>query len=330
MMKAPRLVICGLSLTLLAFLLTGTTGPQRFLSELNDGALEPRPYSTKDIAFTAPYMKLFRSRILVFNGTNFEAYNLNHKDSQYTKDGWHCGRCGKLIPLLVHALKELNPGRFEPGQPVFQMLFSAGDSFSSECINPGKCPVQDFAPISLFGSAPTIKGDVPTIKAFPNWFYLKCIYEYKFHGVDRCNWAEPYDEAPLPWDELKSTIIWRGSDFNFLPEHKLFKFKGAGSINLAGVSTKEEATNKLIDHWSELGPRWRGAALTAKAELDGDQWIDTKFASSFGLPNQNKFWDHDVHLSAEKMSPAEMARYKYQIDYGGRGGKSTLTCIRVL
>jgi hypothetical protein len=266
-------------------------------------------------------MKVFRSRLLVFNGTNFEVFNLNHKNSRYMKDGWHCGRCGKIIPLMVHALKALNPGRFEPGQPVFQLLFSAGDSISSDCVNPGTCPVQDFAPISLFGSAPTNEGDIPTIKAFPNWFYLKCMYEYKLNGVENCKWAEPLDESPLPWDDLKSTIIWRGSDFAILPEHKEFRFKGAGQIDLTGVSTKKDATKKLMDHWSELSPRWRGAALTAKAELDGDQWIDTKFTGSFGLPNQKKFLDHDVHLSsAEKMSPSEMARYKYQIDYGGRGG----------
>jgi hypothetical protein len=324
MMRASRVVRIGISLTLLTCLFTGIAGPQRslFLSERNQ-PLEPRPYSTKDIALTAPYLHSFHPLVLVFNGTNFEVYNLNHKDTHYSKT-WHCGRCGQIIPLMVHALRATNPGRFEPGQPVFQLLFSAADSIASDCVNAGTCPVEDFAPISLFGSAPTNERDIPTIKAFPNWFYLKCIYEYKLQGKEHCKWVEPIDESPLPWDALEPTIIWRGSDFVFLLEHKEFKFKGAGRIDLTNVTTKKDATQKLMDSWSELRPRWRGVALTAKAELDGDHWIDTKFFGPFGLEEQKKFLDHDVHVSTEKrLSPTEMARYKYQIDYGGGGGKST-------
>jgi len=294
---------------------------------------KPRQYSQTEIANTAPMMRSSHPRLLVFNGTMFEVYNLNHKDSHYSASHY-CGRCAQLIPLLVHALKELNPPRFEPEQPVFQLLFSAGDTISSTCVNRGTCNFDAFAPLLLFGSAPTDPAVFPTAKGFPNWFYLSCLYDYKIQGVNHCKWAEPV-ERTMSWEELIPTVIWRGRDFTFLPLYKQFapfqKFKKSGALSntLNNVTTRERATKKLMDHWDELSPRWRGVALTAQAEVDNKTWIDAKFTGSVGVEVHNKFLERGVQVStSERMDPTEMSHYKYQIDLGGGGGttwRGTLT-----
>ena len=322
-------VFCGLSLILLGLSLDGVLVSRGWIRRLTTGERphpdKPRQYSQTDIAKTAPSIRSFRPRLLVFNGTMFEVYNIIHEDSLYSQSPY-CGRCAQLIPLMVHALKELNPSRFEPGQPVFQLLFSAGDSVSSTCVNRGTCKVDEFAPMLLFGSVPTDPTVFPTVKGFPNWFYLSCLYEYKIHGVNRCDWAEPV-ERTMSWEELTPTVIWRGSDFTFLPLYNEFtplqKFKEAISDTLANVTTNEVATKKLMDHWNKLSPRWRGVALTAQAELNNDTWIDVKFTGSFGVGLHDEFLERGVQVStSEKMDPTTMSHYKYQIDIGGGGGTS--------
>lgn len=330
-----RATLCGVSLLFFGLLLANELmvpgllrhHQGRMLNSSSENEQPHKPYSSKTIALTAPFLRSFHPRLLVFNGANFEVYNLDHSDTDYMVENWQCGRCGRIVPLLVHALKEWNPTRFEVGQPIFQMLFSVGDSVSSKCVNEEEdCPVKDFAPLLLFGSAPTNPNEMPTVKGFPNWFYLKCIYEYKINGANRCDWAEPV-ERTVPWDDLVPTITWRGSDFTFLPDHRQFQFSEARSIDLTNVTTQAGATQKLVSHWDQLNPRWRAVALTAQAELDGSNekepyWIDTKFTGSFGAEIHKEFLARNVHVSTSKqMSPVEMAHYKYQIDFGGGGGK---------
>lgn len=281
-----------------------------------------KQYSQEDIVRTAPNFGPTHPRLLVFNGENFEVYNLNHKGRHYKLDQPHPGRSGKTIPLLVHALKELNPARFEPGQPVFQLLFLDSDTVSSICVNSiSNCPVENFAPMLLFGSAPANATEMPTIKPFPNWFYLSCLYEYKLFGVKQCDWAEPVDRKPVPWEELEPTITWRGSDFIFLLHYNEFKFPGVKNIDLINATSKEKVVQTLFDNWNILTPRWRSIALTVKADLQNETWIDSRFVGSKGYENQKKFIKRGVQVSTSAhMSPTQMGRFKYQIDFGGGGG----------
>lgn len=278
-----------------------------------------RSYSQREIGIMAPNMRTFHPRLLVFNGEMFEVYNLNHKRSLYM-DTPYCGRCAEMIPLLVHALVEVNPSRFQPGQPVFQLLFSDGDSFVSDCVAYGKCKVDDFAPLLLFGSAPVDPTELPTVKAFPHWFYLTCLYQYKIHGVNKCEWTEPIDRT-IEWDELINQITWRGTDFSFLSNYKQFRFKGARSIHLNDTTSKLENGKILMDHWNDLSPRWRAVAMSVLAEAENEPWIDAKFVGPFGIHVHQNLSAHGVEVRAsEMMTPAEMSKYKYQIDLGGGGG----------
>ncbi|KAI2499190.1 Glycosyl transferase family 90 [Fragilaria crotonensis] len=225
-----------------------------------------------------------------------------------------------MIPLLVHALMEVNPSRFQPGQPVFQLLFSDGDSFVSDCVTHGKCNVDEFAPLLLFGSAPVDPTELPTVKAFPHWFYLTCLYKYKIHGVNKCDWSEPIDRT-IAWDDLVNQIMWRGTDFSFLSNYKQFQFKGARSIHLPSSTSKLENARILMEHWNDLSPRWRAVAMSVLAEAENEPWIDAKFVGSFGIHVHQNLSAHGVEVRAsETTTPTEMSIYKYQIDLGGGGG----------
>ena len=140
----------------------------------------------------------------------------------------------------------------------------------------------------------------------------------------------PEEEQPL-FKSLEPKIIWRGSDFCFLPDYDRFQFKGVRSIKLFNSTTPEETVQKLLDNWSELPPRWRAAVLTADAEMNGNfSWIDAKFTGPFGEDQHKRFASHGMHVSTKQsMTPCKMSRYKYQIDFGGGGGK-TFGCLPML
>ena len=89
------------------------------------------------------------------------------------------------------------------------------------------------------------------------------------------------------------------------------------------------ALNEQID---SLVPRWKGAALTADAELQVEgtndlPWANIKFSSynwkgkkpTIGS-HQYEPWENVGIAVGEGMSPAELAKYKYHIDLGGGGG----------
>ena len=324
MRKNIRPLLCGI--LFLVILHPRLEEPGLRMLELGDGdesdKNDIKPYSQDQISQTAPAMINFHPRLLVFNGQHFEVYNLNHKNVPYRIDDPYPRRGFKTIPLLVHALKELQPDRFTPGQPVFQLLFSDSDSISSHCVNAdSNCPVEDFSPWLLFGSPPANSSEMPTVKGFPHWFYLSCLYEYKMHGIRRCQWTETVDRT-LVWDQLRPTLIWRGTDFVFSPFYNEFKLSRAKRVDLTNVTSKEDTVKTLMKHWDHLTPRWRGIALSADASLRNETWIDNKFVGFLFGGQEQKFIDRGMEVVAMKqMSPVEMAKYKYQIDYGGGGGK---------
>lgn len=287
-----------------------------------------RPYSLEDIAQTAPNLRNNHPRLLVFNGQSFAVYNLNHKRQHYRLEDPFPKRSGKIIPLLVHALKELNPNRFLPGQPVFQLLFMDSDSIGTDCFNSGTCPVDDFCPILMFGSTPANETHLPTVKAYPNWFFMDCLYNYKLRGKKHCQWPERVvpsrgSHHNHKWEDLQPTVVWRGKDFGFLGHVKKFHFSGAGSMDMTNATSPEATADLLLQHWDNLGPRWRAAALTAKAEMHNETWIDAKFVGVNGVAVHKKFEARGVQVVAKtRMEPTEMAHYKYLIDFGGGGGEA--------
>jgi hypothetical protein len=138
-----------------------------------------KSYGSHDIQILAEYLEQFRSRLLVFNGSNFVLYNLEPRNRSGSHTMHQCYQCRKILPLLVHTLMGMYPQRFQKGQPVFQLYFTDADYFSSKCVNPGKCPVSNLAPVLLFGSAPMNSTELPFVKGFPHVYYTNCLYDFK-------------------------------------------------------------------------------------------------------------------------------------------------------
>ena len=87
-------------------------------------------------------MKRVEPMLLVFDGQTFKAYTFGPKMTF---------RYVKIIPLMVHALETNLPERFQPGQPIFQMIFSTADLLATECVNElDGCRIQKFFLIDMF------------------------------------------------------------------------------------------------------------------------------------------------------------------------------------
>jgi len=127
----------------------------------------------------------------VFDGENFQAFTLKHTSRRYPTVSH--GRSAFLIPLLVHTLKEIDPVCFRPGNPPFQILYTDGDMVSTICLgDPKLCSnVDELSTVLAFGSIPKNQELIPPVQAFPNRFFLECMYDWKFNGhKGSCDWDE--------------------------------------------------------------------------------------------------------------------------------------------
>jgi len=304
-------------------------------------------YTQENIELTAKHFYMASvPRILVFDGENFQLYNLEHKSTLYVKKsgGW---RSNQAIPLLVNALKEIDPDRFQPGQPPFQLLYTDGDCLASKICHEKKCPVDQFAPFLVFGSVPMDDTRFPSVQAFPNAHFIDCLERWKLKGRrGACKWGPiPNPEEKHPeFQQLKNQIVWRGTLNNFLgtePEFLptndflsfqdfLFKEVSDGNTYDSLISTKEPR------NWARINPRMRAVIMTLEDEflrqnpqqqypglsslLSKDPWIDAKFPGEGGLNMRKAFQQKGLNVTGEYMSPMVQMNYKYLIDFGGGGG----------
>lgn len=289
-----------------------------------------KPYNQFAIEKAAPLLNSFSPRLLVFNGENFVFYNLKHNSTIYHEAHDFNNRPVMIIPLLAHALKTQFPGRFAKGQPPFQLLFTESDSLRTDCVNDDSidCETDKWPPILVFGSLmKDAARTFPTAKLMPVPPFCECLYKFILKGDHHCQWAEKAD-VNTPFRDLKPTIIWRGSDYAFLFQYAKFRFKDSVDVFGSDVTnlTKEDVAVRIFQNWNEIGPRWRGTALTLQAEIERKQsnerpiWLDTKFAGP--MPGMDAktlahFQKIGVHVEADKMDTKAMAEYRYQIDYGG-------------
>jgi hypothetical protein len=49
-------------------------------------------------------------------------------------------------------------------------------------------------------------------------------------------------------------------------------------------------------------------------------WIDAKFVTGYHGSLYQRLADKGIHVIGQRMEPSEMAKYKYQVDFGGGGG----------
>ena len=284
-------------------------------------------YNQSNIMETVKHFPMFTPRLLVFDGEIFRAFGIAHNGSDYFDRMTYTFRYANTVPLLVRALKEQFPGRFQPGQPVFQMLFSDADSSSSNCVNTA-CPVDRFSPILLFGSAPKDKSVFPTLKACPHTIFVECLYEYKVNDRGHCVWPQHVNKD-IPWDDLIDTLIWRGSDYPFLDYHNQFLFEGPNQISYLldtrwENSTRHDIVYELLSSMNyAFTPRWRAVLQSILAESTDSTtpWIDARFTGGLNGNVHKKLADRKgIRVTGGRMEAMEMSNYKYQIDLGGGGG----------
>ncbi|KAI2512938.1 Glycosyl transferase family 90 [Fragilaria crotonensis] len=177
-------------------------------------------FSQLDIQEALPYFHSWYMRLLVFDGQTWKTYAIGHKSTKLLPEFKSTGRLYQLIPMLVHSFVHNFPKRFQPGQPVFQVLFSEADLISSDCVFTNKaCPSDKFPPILGFGSVFKDETLLPTLKMFPapaRWF--ACLYNYKTRN-QRCKLNQQVNYAKL-YQELTPQVVWRGADWPFLPHVK--------------------------------------------------------------------------------------------------------------
>jgi hypothetical protein len=165
-------------------------------------------FSQLDIQKALPYFHSWYMRLLVFDGHTWSMHAIGHNSTKLLPEFKSTGRLYQLVPMLVHAFVHNFPGRFEPGQPVFQVLFSEADLISSDCgFTKTKCPSDTFPPILGFGSVFKDETLLPTLKLFPapaRWF--ACLYNFKTRNK-RCMLNQQVNYGVL-YEKLKPQVIW--------------------------------------------------------------------------------------------------------------------------
>jgi hypothetical protein len=121
-------------------------------------------------------------------------------------------------------------------------------------------------------------------------------------------------------------VIWRGSDFTFLPTSHAF-IPPKKMMDFVDEFGDEKKTPKailmhLLHRWDDLSPRWKAVVLSAQAELNNQTWLDAKYVGPMRANIHNAFESLGVPVEADRyMNAVDMSRYKYQVDLGGGGGK---------
>ncbi|KAI2509398.1 Glycosyl transferase family 90 [Fragilaria crotonensis] len=292
-------------------------------------------YDQKGIQSLSYNLRISWPLLLVFDGEHFKAYTLGHWKFSF--------RYVKLVPFMVHALRTNHPDRFQPGQPVFQMVFSVSDYLMTTCANdPDQCPANKFyPPIVSFSSVYRDDRIMPTAKSFPNPDFSGCLYDYKVMGSPQCKW--PQIDKSLPFESLINQIVWRGSDFDFLGLMDAHEDMNGNWMNqefsedaLPSMSDAE-VMDKIMSKFSDLTPRWKAVALTLNEAVYGgpgsSSWINVQFTGDFGNELHQRFHNRGMLVSEKRpMSAKRMSKYKYQIDLAGGGGttwQGTLTKLRM-
>lgn len=166
-------------------------------------------------------------------------------------------------------------------------------------------------------------------------------------------------ETQFVWDTLIPTVVWRGTDFFFLncihPHLLRLEWNRDIMPRIAHFGNNARGVlSSILELWDKLYPRWKAVILALMAELDAQEisenikvenarqvlWIDAKFTVKSKVHGQQvepkidrflPFQEYGMQItSEEKMSLAELSKYKYHIDIGGGGGTTWFGTIEKL
>jgi len=306
-----------------------------------------------------------------------------------------CNRIHRVASVISQALRINMSERFQ-GQESddLVLMISTGDNprVKSYCIGVGKrsspdyCGSFNFAPILQSGSVFVGSKYLPSMIAFPMPVrpHLPCFDTWQLEGTV-CQDLQPkldFTDNSIKtglvygkelgiiteqnedsyWDDLISTIIWRGTDFVFLhtinqemrrPTYALDiepKAQAIGGLEQFDneYDKKQWVIQTLWDMGEKLLPRWRGVLLTSEAEIEAEHssnlenkvnnvpWVNIKFANINDGGEKVPASEHEeykllsergISVIGDYVTMTEQAKYKYHIDLGGGGGTTWTVSI---
>jgi hypothetical protein len=267
------------------------------LKTKNEVTAHDRTYSTENLARIIRYGNF---RLLIYDPSSdgFLAYTVGSTLDRNILGGYtdHCGRCRHIIPILIKALLDMSPNRFQPHQPPWQLLFTDWDlpyflfernNTLCQQAHPSCLQQHELWPWIHFGSHFRNQSTLSAIQIFPFFNYLACLREWSLDPliVTSCQvWKLPYVQD-TNWTNLISKIVWRGSNFDYLPT--------------IGLEHYDE--NHAVPH---LPFRPRAVLVGLSHNASYSSWLDAEFTSRYTY-----------------MSPGDMSHnYRYHIDLGGASG----------
>jgi len=269
-------------------------------------------------------------------------------------------KVGVAAELIEKTIRMYFPERLSTDKPPFEIVFIITDFPQTYCVDKsrhevdGGCDVHNWAPIYSFSSVPRDKDVLPTLVGSTLITFAQDVEAQL--GAPAANnmpggWAHVVtfniEDVPVEsrgdyeFDNLINKIVWRGTDYPFLGpaygtdhhrESTCHSILGRGwtsdhcqLLDMTMYGTDQEAFRTMLSR-NEITPRTR-AVLMSRVE-GGDSWIDARFANTYLLTHPYAVQTSQRSILAERfkldasmpMTPAELARFKYQIDLGGWGG----------
>ncbi|KAL7551518.1 hypothetical protein ACHAWF_014704, partial [Thalassiosira exigua] len=316
--------------------------------------LEVGPYALEDVLSETPVWD-YTVAVLAYDPSSDKFLGLYNRDKK-----WRAGNKKLFHALrdLAYALRKLFPERFAgPRSSEFAVVVGSGDY---PHVDKNRLPrtADGKAPVLMFGSAFRDPRVYPTMVAMPMPVpsHLECFMTWMEEEEVCPNWNEQlaFGEEGRRWEDLIPQVIWRGTDFSYLPTlQPRVRDEAGGHPALTypdprryfaddGSTTKGQAVDALHEKYDALLPRWKGVALSARAELDARAaageaaaageppplpWLDVKFSSYLQKGKSSTLgsrkyasWESAGIGVAKGMAPADMAAYRYHVDLGGGGG----------
>mmetsp|Transcript_26906 Transcript_26906/g.57694 ORF Transcript_26906/g.57694 Transcript_26906/m.57694 type:complete len:601 (-) Transcript_26906:68-1870(-) len=318
---------------------------------LNDSTLDeqaaasPLPLQPYTLQDTLSESKIFDSHfcILIYDPPTDKfvgMYSKDHKWKNGNKKLW------KAMRQLVYMLRRTFPERFTSSSPEFVLAMGSGDY---PHVRSSKLPyTEGVAPMLMFGSAFRDPDIFPNMMAMPmpHSHHLSCFVEWVQLGrvckelrassrsVGEKGTMVFGEEYGLEWDGLIPQLIWRGTDFGYLPtlqsRPSLVHPDSRKFVPPKG-NKRVAAITALNGKYDTLLPRWKGIALSADAELQvrGNElpWANMKFSSYLDKGKSSTVgsakyaaWESLGIATGKGMPLSDLAGYRYHIDLGGGGG----------
>ncbi|KAI2508949.1 Glycosyl transferase family 90 [Fragilaria crotonensis] len=298
---------------------------------------DTKPYTQQDILRLYQYHPNEKTSVLIFDGWEFKMYRF------YIGNGGFLCR-DRFTLLLVEGLRRSRPERFVNNSQPFQMAIAGCHEFMDYTYYPCSldnetgCSNHSFAPLMTVASAP--KSPLVTfIHQFPSPPFGTCLHMWLCDRseCDIRRDLKQFMSTDETWEILKPQLYYRGADFRLF-----WQKEGFDHLRYCGEVLPPDITNMTIGEVADillqeplLQPRCRAVAMSLRAEwlvsqnksfenenqtkYYSNSWFDARFRLGGGMDLPHTTSQAKL-LETDAVPMSEIAKYKYQIDFGGIGG----------